>query len=154
MQTPYFAASKFYNMITTHLLFNGNAEEAFNFYKSVLGGRFVYLLRSGFLSSSKPMSTEEKNKIMHISLITPDDIILTGSDFLILNGETFMPGNNFFISLSTDSQEKAAEWFNGLSGGGKIITPNLKSPWDGGSMGMVTDQFGIRWMISYREKKE
>lgn len=100
----------------TYLNFNGNCEEAFNFYKSVFGGDFAYIGRFGEMppSDEYPVSEADKNKVMHVSLPIGTSILM-GSD----NGEqyesSFVKGNNFSVSINADSREEADKLFNGLS---------------------------------------
>lgn len=134
-----------------YLNFNGNCEEAFSFYKTVFGGEFPYVGRFGEMPVQEgcaPMPDDMKNQIMHISLPVGGGTILMGSD---VGGEwapSFRQGNNFSISLNTDSAEEADRLFNGLSAGGTVTMPMQKTFW-GDYFGMFTDRFGINWMISF-----
>lgn len=138
----------------TYLNFNGNCEEAFSFYKSVFGGEFSYLGRFAEMPESEDykVSEEDKNKIMHISL--PIGIsTLMGSD---VGGEwapTFLQGNNFSISITADSKEEADRLFKELADGGQITMP-LESTFWGDYFGMLTDKFGINWMLSFNEQQQ
>lgn len=138
--------------VNVYLTFNGNCLEAFNFYKSVFGGEFPYVGRFNEMpaDAGQPISPEEGDKIMHISLPISQETMLMGSD---TGGEwatSFTQGNNFSISVNTDSKEKADNIFNGLSAGGLVTMPMNKTFW-GDYFGMLTDQFGINWMISFAE---
>jgi PhnB protein len=134
--------------INPHINFNGNAEEAFTFYKSVFGGEFAKIIRFKDISSPEfPVSENEANKIMHIALPI-------GKNFLMANdvpesmGRTNENENRSKISISAESKEEAVRLFNGLSVGGQIEVPIEESP--GGSyFGMFRDKFGIEWMISF-----
>ena len=142
--------------INVYLIFNGNCEEAFNFYKSVFGGEFPYVGRFGEMppqEGMKPMSDEDKNRIMHVSLPISKETILMGSD---TGGEwapNYSQGNNFSISINTDTKEEADRLFNGLSAGGTATMPMNKTFW-GDYFGMFTDKFGINWMVSFSEAKQ
>lgn len=133
----------------TYLNFNGNCEEAFNFYKSVFGGEFTYIGRFGDMPPSDEFSVPEgdKNKVMHVSLPTGSSILM-GSD----NGEqyeaSFVKGNNFSVSINADSKEEADQLFNGLSDGGQATMPMSETFW-GAYFGMFTDKFGVNWMVNY-----
>jgi len=139
--------------INPYLTFGGNCEEAFNFYKSVFGGEFPYI---GRFNEMPPMegrpelSAEEGEKIMHVSLPISKETILMGSDSSEAFGQTAVLGNNFSISINTDSEEEADQLFNGLSAGGKVTMPMEKTFW-GAYFGMFTDKFGINWMVNYDE---
>jgi len=133
-----------------YLTFNGNCEDAFNFYKSVLGGEFTYMGRFKEMPAEggKPLPPEDADKIMHVSLPVSKETILMGSD---TGGEWaphFKQGNNFSISLTAGSKEEADRLFNGLSGGGMVTMPMNQTFW-GDYFGMFTDKFGINWMMSF-----
>lgn len=138
----------------TYLNFNGNCEAAFNFYKSVFGGVFTYMSRFGEMPETEAYKVPEadKNKIMHVSLPIGISILMgsdTGGDW----APTFKQGNNFSISISADSKEEADSIFNALSAGGQITMPLANTFW-GDYFGMLTDQFGINWMMSYNEQQK
>jgi PhnB protein len=138
--------------INVYLTFNGNCEEAFNFYKSVFGGEFAYVGRFKDIppEEEKQMPAVEGNKIMHVSLPISDETILMGSDTGGEWASSFKQGNNFSISVSADSQESADRIFNDLSKGGMVTMPMGKTFW-GDYFGMLTDKYGINWMMSYNE---
>ncbi|MBL7765558.1 MAG: VOC family protein [Chitinophagaceae bacterium] len=137
--------------VNVYLTFNGNCEEAFTFYKSVLGGEFSFMDRFNEMppSADAPaMSEADGNKIMHVSLPVSKETSLFGSD---TGGEWsahFKPGNNYAISINTESKEEADRLFNGLSAGGQITMPMNDTFW-GAYFGMFTDSFGIHWMVNY-----
>ncbi len=139
-----------------YLTFNGNCEEAFNFYKSAFGGEFAYLGRfkdAPSMEGMPPISESEGNLIMHISLPISKETTLMGSDTNSFSGNVTF-GNNFSISINTDSKEEADTLFNTLSEGGNVIMPMGETFW-GAYFGMFTDKFGVNWMISVdlNEKK-
>ncbi|HAQ20269.1 MAG TPA: VOC family protein [Prolixibacteraceae bacterium] len=139
--------------VNVYLTFNGNCLEAFNFYKSVFGGEFPYVgyYKDMPTDGGKPVASEDAEKIMHISLPISQETMLMGSD---TGGEWtsgFAQGNNFSLSINTDSKESADRLFNGLSAGGKVTMPMSNTFW-GDYFGMFTDQFGISWMVSFNEK--
>lgn len=137
-----------------YLNFNGNCEEAFNFYKNVFKVDFSYLGRFGDMPAQEgmPQLPEEMKKlIMHVSLPISKETIIMGSD---TGGEwapKYVQGNNFSISLSTDQMVEADRLFAELSIEGNVIMPMALTFW-GDYFGMFTDKFGINWMISYNEK--
>lgn len=137
--------------VNVYLNFNGNCEEAFNFYKSVFGGEFPYLGRFRDMPPQEgmaPLPKEMEDKIMHVSLPISKETSLMGSD---TGGEwapNFVQGNNFSISINAESQEEADRLFNGLSQGGKVTMPLANTFW-GDYFGMWTDKFGINWMVSF-----
>ena len=138
-------------MIAAYVSFNGNTEEAFNFYKTALDGQFTSLQRFGDSQHGPVMSDADKNKIMHIALEAPHGVLLMGNDHLDFMGDKFLAGNNFSLSLHPDSKDLADSLFNKLSEGGKIIVPMATAPW-GDHFGMFIDKFGIKWMINRRPK--
>ncbi|MBN2747403.1 MAG: VOC family protein [Bacteroidales bacterium] len=136
--------------VNIYLSFNGNCLEAFNFYKSVLGGEFSYVGTFGEMPPQEgmpPLPESEKSKIMHISLPISSETILMGSDVLEFMGPEIIQGNNFSINISPDSKEEADRLFAGLSEGGTIVMPLEFAFW-GAYYGMFTDKFGINWMIN------
>jgi PhnB protein len=134
--------------INPYLNFKGNTEEAFNFYKSVFGGEFKDLVRFKDTSDGSNVPDNEKNMLMHISLPIGTGNILMATDALESMGQKITFGNNFYLSLSAESEEEADKLFKGLITGGKATMPLQKTFW-GSYFGMVTDKFGINWMVSY-----
>lgn len=135
--------------INTYLNFNGNCEEAFNFYKSVFGGEFGYLGRFAEIPESDEykVSESDKNKIMHVSLPIGNTVLMgsdTGGDW----APKFVQGNNFSISITPKSKDEADKLFKALSAGGQIIMPMENTFW-GAYYGMFTDKFGIHWMVNF-----
>lgn len=135
-----------------YLTFGGNAEEVFNFYKSVFGGEFEVLSRFGEMPEEFQTDKSQNDKIMHISLPIGGETILMGSDCPDAYGPV-IKGNNFSISIQTDSEEEAERLFNSLSAGGQITMPLEKTFWNA-FFGMCNDQFGIQWMVSYDYNKK
>jgi len=135
--------------INPYLTFNGNCEEAFNFYKSVFGGEFPYVGKFKDMPENPeyPISEEDKEKIMHISLPISKETIIMGSDSSESFGKASIEGNNFSISINTDTVEEVTRIFNELSEGGIIKIPLDKTFW-GAYFGMFTDKFGIHWMVN------
>ena len=137
--------------INPHINFNGNAEEAFNFYKSVFGGEFSKITRFKDLSSPEfTVSEKEANKIMHIALPVGKNFLMA-NDVPIILGRTNENENRSKISISAESREEADKLFNGLSAGGQIEMPIEESPW-GSYFGMFRDKYGIEWMVEFNTK--
>jgi PhnB protein len=137
--------------INPYINFNGNAEEAFNFYKSVFGGEFTELKR--FKEMAVPgyhVSESDANKIMVIALPIGKNV-LTANDVPENMGRTNERENRSKISVSTDSKEEADEIFNGLSAGGEVEMPIADSPW-GSYFGMFRDKYGIEWTVEFDPK--
>jgi PhnB protein len=135
-------------IINPHYNFNGNAEEAFNFYKSVFGGEFAMVMRFKDLASDDfVVSEKEANKIMHIALPIGGNILM-GNDVPESLGTTNERENRSKISIGVESKEEADKLFNGLSAGGEVEMPMADSPW-GSYFGMFRDKYGIEWMIDF-----
>lgn len=134
--------------VNPYLNFPGNAEEAFNFYRSVFGGEFKTLMRYKDTQEGDKLAPQEKEKIMHIALPLGKGNTLMASDLLESMGQKSQAGNNFAIALETESEKETDKIFNALSQGGKVVMPLGKVFW-GEYFGMVTDKFGIQWMIGY-----
>lgn len=136
--------------INAYLTFNGNCEEAFEHYRSVFGGDYASVNRFGEMppQDGGPLSPEVEDKIMHISLPISKQTILMGSDTVGERAASFQMGNNFSISIRTDSKEEADRLFAGLSDGGQVTLPMNQTFW-GDYFGMFTDKFGINWMVGF-----
>lgn len=136
-------------LINPHVNFNGNAEEAFTFYKSVFGGEFEKIIRFKDLANDEfPVAEKEENKIMHITLPIGKTNRLMGNDVPEVLGKVNEQENRSKISISTESREEADKLFNGLSAGGAVEFPIGDSPW-GTYFGMFRDKYGIEWMVEY-----
>lgn len=132
--------------INPHINFNGNAEEAFKFYRSVFGGEFVKTIRFSELPGFE-CPENEKNKIMHISLSIGNNLLM-GNDIPEFMGRVSENENRSKISVSTESREEADKLFTGLSVGGNVEMPIGESPW-GSYFAMFRDKYGIEWMIDF-----
>ncbi len=138
--------------INPHINFNGNAEEAFTFYKSVFGGKFAKIIRFKDLASPQfPIAKKEENKIMHIALPIGKGSMLMGNDVPEIMGKTNENENRSKIVISAESKKEADTLFNGLSVGGQIEGPIGDSPW-GSYFGMFRDKYGIEWMVEFDSK--
>ncbi len=135
-------------IINPHINFNGNAEEAFHFYRSVFGGEFAKIMRFKDLASAEfPVAENEANKIMHIALPIGKSVLMA-NDVPEILGRTNENENRSKIVISAESKEEADKLFNGLSAGGQIEMPIADSPW-GSYFGMFRDKYGIEWMVDY-----
>ena len=136
--------------ITPHIAFNGNAEEAFRFYQSVLGGEFARIVRFKDLPLNPdfPIPEMEAEKLMYIALSIAGESILTANDVPSSMGFVSENENRSKISVRAESKEEAAEFFHGLSHGGDIEVPFEDSP-EGAAFGMFRDKYGIEWMIHF-----
>ena len=134
--------------INPHINYNGNAEEAFTFYKSVFGGEFTKITRFKDLASPEfPIDEKEENKIMHIALPIGNNTLMA-NDVAAILGTTNENENRSKIAITANSREEADKLFNGLSAGGTVEMPIQDSPW-GSYFGMFRDKYGIEWMIDF-----
>jgi PhnB protein len=136
--------------LNPYLNFAGNTEEAFNFYKSVFGGEFITIMRFKDTPEAGDVPEGAGDKLMHIALPIGKDNILMATDALESMGQKLTPGNNISLSVSTQSKEEAEKIFKGLSAGGEITMPLADAFW-GDYFGMLTDKFGIQWMVSFSQ---
>lgn len=132
---------------TPYLHFNGTAEEAMNFYKSVLGGEFTTFQRFKDVPGAEKMPAQDQERFIHIALQVSPNITIMASDTM---GpvEELQVGNNFHICLQTDSEVETDKLFERLSKDGRIEMPLNKTFW-GAYFGMLRDKFGVQWMLNY-----
>ncbi len=129
--------------------FNGNAEEAFTFYKSVFGGEFTKIVRFKDLASENfPLPENELNKVMTIALPIGKNNVLLANDVPAFMGRVNENENRSKIAVSAESREEADHVFNGLSAGGEVEGPIGDSPW-GTYAGMFRDKYGIEWIVEF-----
>lgn len=142
--------------VSTHLNFNGNTEEAFNFYKSVFGGNFLELQR--FKDTPKEIQKnipkKELNKILRISLKIAKNHILLGTEAPESMGFKLIEGNNNYISIEVKSKKEAEEIYKKLSKDGIIEIPLQDMFFWGAYHTTFKDKFGIQWMINYPYPKK
>lgn len=139
--------------INVYLTFDGNCEEAFKFYQSNFGGEFSYIGRFKEMPPQEgmpPLPEEHMDRVMHMSLTINEKTTLMGSDTGGEWAKDFKVGNNFSISISTDSKAEADRLFNGLSAGGNVTMPMGDTFW-GDYFGSFTDKFGVNWMVGFAE---
>jgi PhnB protein len=135
--------------VNTWINFNGNAEEAFTFYKSVFGGEFTKIVRFGDLASDEfQVAENETNKIMHIGLPLGKYNLLIANDVPEFMGRVNERENRSKIVVSAESKDEADHIFNGLSVGGDVEGPIGDSPW-GTYAGMFRDKYGIEWIVEF-----
>lgn len=134
--------------INPYVNFNGNAEEAFTFYKSVFGGEFGGIVRFKDLAGPDfPVAESEENKIMRITLPIGENVLIA-NDVPEVLGRVSENENRSKISVTADSREEAEKIFTGLSAGGTVEMPMDNSPW-GTYFGMFRDKYGIEWTVEY-----
>ena len=138
--------------INPYLTFNGNCEEAFEFYKSVFGGEFATVMRMGD-AEGMPVPDAAKNKVMHVALPIGDTAMLMGSDTMEGFGPPFNAGNNFSVAVGPKSKEEADKLYNGLAADGTQTMPMADAFW-GAYFGMLVDKFGIQWMVNFDSSRQ
>lgn len=143
--------------VNPYINFDGNAEEAMNFYRSVFGGNFSSdIMRWGDMPCGDEefeLPEEHKNKVMHVSLPISDNSVIMASDIVEGLGPKYEKGNNITIAISPDSRKEADRLFSGLSAGGNIQMPMEDAFW-GDYFGSFEDRFGINWLINVTGNKE
>lgn len=137
-------------LINPHVNFNGNAEEAFVFYRSVFGGEFTKLIRFKDLAGFE-VPKKEENKIMHIALPIGRGSMLMANDVPEAMGKTNENENRSKIVITAESKAEADKLFNGLSAGGQIEGPIGEGPWDT-YFGCFRDKYGIEWIVEFDPK--
>lgn len=134
--------------INPYINFNGNAEEAFHFYKSVFGGEFAKIIRFKDLKSENfSVAEKELNKIMHITLPIGKNVLMA-NDVPEFMGRVNENENRSKIAISAETRVEADKLFSGLSAGGKIEMPIGQSPWNT-YFGMLRDKYGIEWTVEF-----
>ncbi|MGE9314165.1 VOC family protein [Niabella sp. CJ426] len=135
--------------LNPYLNFDGNAEEAFNFYKSVFGGEFAGgIMKMSSAPGTENLPDDEKERVMHVSLPLDNNQTLMASDIVPSMGHKLTQGNNVYLSLHPDNKEEADQLFNALAEGGKVEMPMEDQFW-GDYFGSLVDKFGIGWMVNY-----
>ena len=135
--------------INPYIHFNGNAMEAFTFYRNVFGGEFEKLMYYKDLSGSGyTIAESDANRIMHIALPIGETNKLMGSDVLDMMGKVTENDNRNTISIMAESKEKADQLFHGLMEEGNIEMPMSDGPF-GAYFGMLTDKYGVQWMVQF-----
>ena len=139
--------------VNPYLLFNGTAEVAMNFYKSVFGGEFSDFNKFKDMPGGDKLSAVEQEYVMHVAYPLSDGSTIFASDSLPLQNSTVTIGNNFQMSISCESEDEATQLYNALGKGGSIVVPLEKTFWNA-YFGMVIDKFNICWMVNYDYPKQ
>ena len=137
--------------LNPHINFNGNAWEAFNFYRSIFGGEFTKIIRFKDIAGEHfPVAEHEAEKLMHISLPIGNTCLM-GNDVPEAMGRTNEHENRSKIAVDAESEAEINQIFQGLSAGASVEIPLDKGP-DGSYYAMLRDQFGIEWILSFEPK--
>ena len=141
--------------VSTYLNFNGNTEQAFQFYRAVFGGDFtgpIHRFRDVSATPGQPpMPADTADMVMHVELPLLGGHILMGTDAPESMGFTVVAGNNVHINLEPDTRGEAERLFNALAAGGTVDMPLQDMFW-GAYFGSLTDRFGIHWMVNCASK--
>jgi len=138
--------------LNPYLNFDGTAEEAFNFYKSVFCGEFLGgVNRMSDAPGMENLPDNERNRVLHIALPIGNDILMA-SDIIPSMGQKLQMGNNNYISVFPDSREEADRLFNSLSAEGEVEMPMEDMFW-GDYFGSFTDKFGVKWMLNFSSQQ-
>ncbi|HET7839567.1 MAG TPA: VOC family protein [Rectinemataceae bacterium] len=135
------------SQLNPYLSFRDKAREAMEFYKAAFGGE---LKMSTFKEYGVSKDPAEDGKIMHSVLEVGNGIVFMAAD--TPNSMEYRYGSAISMSLSGDEAEELTGYFNRLSVGGKVGEPLKKAPW-GDTFGMLTDKFGVVWMVNISAKK-
>jgi len=130
--------------LNSYISFNGNAKEAMEFYKSIFGGEIFSDTFESYASAEMPVADEDKQKIMHAYLKGGNGIELMGAD--TPTGMSYNEGARITLALNGDDEGTLRGYWDKLAEGGSITVPLDKAPW-GDIFGMLTDKFGVNWMI-------
>jgi PhnB protein len=134
--------------LNPYLEFNGNAREAMEFYKTVFGGSLNMQTFKEFQVSDDP---SEDHKIMHAQLDAENNITLMAAD--TPNRMEYHADSNISLSLSGENHDQLKSYYEKLSAGGTVTQPIEKAPW-GDTFGMLTDRFGVKWMVNITGPKQ
>ncbi len=131
--------------LNSYIHFNGNAREAMEFYKSVFGGEVYSDTFEKYASDAMPVAEEDKDKIMHAFLKGDNGIEIMGSD--TPSHMEFQAGARLSLTVNGDDETLLRGYWDRLSEGATVTVPLEKAPW-GDTFGMLTDKFGIEWMVN------
>lgn len=134
--------------LNPYLHFDGQAAEAMAFYHGVFGGE---LHSSTFAEGGMPHDPSDAGKIMHAQLDAPNGMTLMASD--APSGWDVKPIAGIGVSLSGDDVAELTGYWDGLIVGGRIDQPLVEAPW-GDRFGMLTDRYGVEWMVNIAAKPE
>ncbi len=134
--------------LNPYLNFRDNARQAMEFYHAVFGGQLTMRTFKDYHASQNP---SEDDKIMHAMLEDENGIILMGAD--TPEGMEYNEGTSISVSLSGDNEAELKSYWEGLSAGGTITVPLEKAPWND-TFGMLTDKFGVQWLVNISGQTE
>lgn len=133
--------------INAYISFKDNARDAMQFYQSVFGGKLTMNTFKDFQAAQDP---GDADKIMHSMLEADNGISFMGAD--TPSGMPYDAGSRISLALSGDNVDELKGYFEKLSAGGTVVEPLVQAPW-GDHFGMVTDKFGVAWMVNIAAQK-
>ncbi len=137
-------------LIEPYLFFSGRCEEALSFYSTVLGAEVIYMMRYSDSPEAIPpgmLAPGFEDKIMHATFTIAGNTLMASD-----SSEENTSFNGFKLSLSLPTQAETERVFNLLAEGGSIEMPLAKTFWSP-SFGMLTDRFGLGWMVSIEDEQ-
>ena len=134
--------------LNPNLVFNGNAEEVLNHYRHALGGD-VEIMRFSQSPEAASVSPEWANKVIYGTLRSPAGVVNVMDATPDRAGA---PGDNFILGIEADTRAQTDEIFSKLAAGGSVTMPLDKTFWSQ-RFGMLTDKFGIKWMVSQSSER-
>lgn len=134
--------------VNPYLNFDGNAKQAFDFYRSVFGGEFATAMRYRDFPGQMGVGEADLDKLAHIALPLGESTMLMGTDVAGEHANGFRLGTNSYIHLETDTAAEAQRVFDGLAAGGRAEMPLATVEW-AERYGICVDRFGVQWMVSY-----
>jgi len=137
-------------IVEPYLLFNGNCEHAFEFYQSIFGGEILNKVRYKDIPSEMEIPKSFENRIAYMSLPIGREIILMGSDSGMVGHVAV--GTNVSLTLRLNDEDETKHLFKELSNGGNVTMKLQKTFW-AELYGIVTDRFGVNWMVNYNSSK-
>jgi PhnB protein len=129
--------------LSTYLHFNGDCEAAFKFYEQCTGGKIETMLRHEGMPGAEQVPAEWRSKIMHARMKIGEQWLMASDS----PPEHYSVPQGFSVSLSLKDVKQGERIFHALAEGGKIVMPFQKTFWAAG-FGMVTDRFGVPWMLN------
>jgi PhnB protein len=135
--------------INPYLNFNGTADKAIQLYEKALGAKTVNVMRFGDVPAGMPIAPGDKNRVMHAVLQLGAGTIMLSDT--MPNAPVASEGN-VTVSLDFDDVGDMTAKFDALGAGGKVTMPLADTFW-GAKFGMLTDAFGVRWMLNCDTKK-
>jgi PhnB protein len=130
-----------------YLTFDGRCKEAFEFYEQCLGGKIVMMQTHGESPIAEHVPREWHDSILHARLTFGDEVLM-GCD---VAGGRYEPPKGFYVTLAVDKVSDAERIFEGLADGGKVTMPFAETFW-AVRFGMVTDRFGIPWLVNGEQR--